>query len=119
MSTPTTVTSPLTGEQIERPEPKIKDGEMFLAYDRQVCANIGCCGASALYSGRTIGGARISKVRASDVREWQDYGTEQGVDLGPMRCECGALEARLDDRGRVKIVKVADLPADEQTGAAK
>ena len=113
MSTQTSVTAP-SGLVIERPEPKIKPGEMFLAYDRTVCDNIGCAGASAIYSGRTIGGAKITKVRAADVREWADYG-----DLGPMRCECGTLEARLDDRGRVKIVKVADLPADEQAGTTE
>lgn len=106
------VTAP-SGLVIERPEPKIKPGEMFLAHDRTVCDNVGCAGATAIYTGRTIGGAKITKVRAVDVRDWADYAS----DLGPMRCECGTLEARLNDKGRLEIVKVTGLPADEQAGA--
>lgn len=81
-----------------RPEPFIKPGQMYVAFDRNVCDSLRCAGNTALYAGRTIDGVRLYKVRAADVAEWAEYG-----DLGPMTCECGAKVATLDEQGKLLI----------------
>lgn len=69
----------------DRPAPLLLSTAVYIAHDRNVCANVCCAGATALYTGVTIGGAALSRVTSADVREWASY------DLGPLRCECGAV----------------------------
>lgn len=80
-------------------EPALLRGRLYLAHDRFVCAD--CAGITALHTGRTIGGAPLSQVTTSDVREWASY------DLGPLRCEGGHLEASASTTGNLIIRKVA------------
>lgn len=61
------------------------EGRIYLMWDRFVCANGHCAGASALYTGVGIDGHRARRVVKADRDEWATYG------LGPIRCECGAL----------------------------
>ncbi|MFE6508076.1 hypothetical protein ACFVBP_10435 [Nocardioides sp. NPDC057764] len=81
------------------PKPALLRGRLYLAHDRFVCAD--CAGITALHTGRTIGGAPLSPVTTSDVREWVGY------DLGPLRCEGGHLEASAGATGNLIIRKVA------------
>lgn len=81
------------------PEPALQHGLLYLAHDRIVCAD--CAGITALHTGRTLGGAVLSSVTMSDVREWAGY------DLGPIRCEGGHLEASAGATGNLIIRKVA------------
>jgi hypothetical protein len=75
-----------TTEHDVEPTPVLKQGVLYLAHDRFVCARVPCAGMSALYTGYTIGGARVTRATAADKREWESYG------LGPMTCECGAVK---------------------------
>lgn len=68
-----------------QPAPVLKPGRVYLAHDRFVCTK--CAGQTALYTGRTIGGARVTPVTAADIAEWATY------DMGPLACECGAVTA--------------------------
>ena len=67
------------------PTAVLKPNTLYLAFDRYVCNSVHCAGSSALFTGRTIGGARVTRATAADVAEWES------LDLGPMRCECGAI----------------------------
>lgn len=64
----------------------LKTGTLYLAYDRFVCASPSCAGSTALATGYTIGGAKVTKVTARDIAEWP-------ADLGPLACECGKVTA--------------------------
>lgn len=68
-------------------KPKLKPGIIYLTFDRFVCASIRCAGSTAVYTGRTTDGYRLTKVTADDIREWATY------DMGPLHCECGTLTA--------------------------
>lgn len=81
-----TNTTPPDSPPTTDPQPLLKSGVLYLAHDRFVCATVTCAGMSALYSGYTIGGARVTKVTAADKRAWP-------ADLGPMKCECGKVTA--------------------------
>lgn len=81
-----------------KPTPVLRKGRLYLAYDQYVCTE--CAGMTALYTGFTIGGAKLSPLRAADVAEWATY------DLGPLRCEGGHLEATLGPTGRVRITRI-------------
>ena len=61
----------------------LKEGTLYLAYDRYVCTR--CCGESALMTGYTIGGARVVKATRADAAYWQEAG------LGVLVCECGSV----------------------------
>lgn len=84
---------------ISTPKPALLQGRLYLAHDRFVCVD--CAGITALHTGRTIGGAPLSLVTTSDVREWVGY------DLGPLRCDGGHLEASTSPTGNLIIRKVA------------
>lgn len=62
-------------------------GTVYIAHDRFVCSDVACCGYTALYTGRTVGGAKLLEVTAADVAEWAASG------MGDLTCECGALNA--------------------------
>lgn len=87
-----------TGSNSADPAPVLIAGRLYLAYDRWVCAE--CSGITALYTGFTLGGAKLSPLQASDVSRWATY------DLGPLRCEGQHLEATLDPAGRVRIARI-------------
>lgn len=71
----------------ERPEPVLKPGVLYAAWDRYICGNnIHCCGQSALFTGVTIGGYRVEQVTQAEVDIWP-------ATLGPMQCECGTVKA--------------------------
>jgi hypothetical protein len=61
----------------------LKDGAVYLAHDRYVCAETRCAGMTAAFTGETINGARLERMTTADVAEWATY------DLGPLVCECG------------------------------
>jgi hypothetical protein len=63
----------------------LKDGAVYLAFDRYVCAETCCAGTAAAYTGETINGAKLSRITTDDVTEWASY------DMGPLVCECGAV----------------------------
>lgn len=65
--------------------PVLQADAVYIAHDRTVYANSSCAGATALYTGRTIGGARLLRVSTADVSEWGTY------NLGPLTCDCGAI----------------------------
>lgn len=65
----------------------LEDGKVYAAGDRFVCATGRCAGMTALVTGETIDGDRVREVTAADVAEWATY------DLGPLKCECGAVTA--------------------------
>jgi hypothetical protein len=65
--------------------PVLQADAVYIAHDRTVCANSSCAGATARYTGRTIGDATLLRVTTADVAEWAAY------DLGPLTCECGAI----------------------------
>lgn len=65
----------------------LREGVVYLAFDRFVCASVRCAGMTALATGTTIGGARVTPVTEADKREWATY------DLGPLTCECGSVTA--------------------------
>lgn len=52
-----------------------------------VCGTPRCAGSTALATGVSIGGTRLSAVTPEDTREWASY------DMGPLRCTCGRLTA--------------------------
>lgn len=67
------------------PSKKLHDDVIYYAYDRFVCSNTHCAGATALYTGKSLDGHRLRKIDQRDRDEWATYG------LGPIRCECGHL----------------------------
>lgn len=74
-----------------QPTPSLTAGVLYLAHDRFVCNRIQCAGASALYTGVTIGGAPVLPMRAADLREWRRLTDD------PAQCECGALTVPVPD----------------------
>ena len=68
-------------------KPVLRPGVLYLAGPNIVCASTRCAGSTALYSGRTIHGVRLSKVTRADIAEWATYG------MGPMQCMCGSVTA--------------------------
>lgn len=86
-----------TRHSLER-TPVLILGRLYLACDRYVCTE--CSGITALYTGYTLGGAKLSPLQASDVSRWATY------DLGPLRCDGRHLEATLDPTGRVRITQI-------------
>lgn len=87
-----------TGHCDPKRTPVLISGRLYLAFDRFVCPE--CSGITALYTGYTIGGAKLSPLQTSDVSRWATY------DLGPLRCEGQHLEATLDPTGRVLITRI-------------
>lgn len=81
----------VTAAQIEQARaaevspPVLRDGVLYLAWDRFVCASASCAGYTARYTGVTIGGAPVEPVTAEDAAVWEAEG------LGPAICECGAV----------------------------
>lgn len=65
----------------------LKDGAIYVAFDRFVCSSVMCAGSTAVATGRDIGGHRLREVDAADLAEWAGYG------LGALRCECGRVVA--------------------------
>lgn len=70
---------------------------IYVAHDRFVCVD--CAGYTALHTGFTLGGLPVMPLMASEVHEWP-------AELGPLRCECGSLEATLDLSGRRAVVVI-------------
>ena len=83
------------------PTPVLYDGVIYLAHDRFVCADVGCAGSTALYTGRTIGGAVLTAITGRDVIEWAS------MNVGPLVCECGRLGASFSMREGLRVQEVA------------
>jgi hypothetical protein len=63
----------------------LKDGVIYNAYDRHVCAKIQCAGYSARTTGVNIDGFVLAPITNLDRAEWP---TDE---LGPITCDCGSL----------------------------
>lgn len=63
--------------------PTLEAARIYLAFDRFVCGTTQCAGSTAVYTGRTIDGVKLTPITDRDVAEWATYGQ------GPLRCECG------------------------------
>lgn len=72
------------------PKPVLTPGVLYTAWDRYVCATLACAGSSALYTGRTIGGAPVTPTTPEEVAAWPHE------ELGPMTCECGRITVQHD-----------------------
>lgn len=88
---------------LSRPATVLKPGVIYATYSEYVCANVGCAGMTALDTGRSRDGVRLTRLSAAEVAAWPV------AELGPLRCECRSLEASLNDKGMVVIV---DAPAE-------
>lgn len=82
---------------MERPTPVLAPQTIYSAWDRWICATPSCAGASALFTGVTIGGYVVTPVTAAEVKEWQEH------DLGALTCECGRLTGTLTPGGTLRI----------------
>lgn len=73
---------------MNKPQPVLTPGILYTAWDRYVCASIGCAGSTALHTGWTIGGAPVTPTTAEEVADWYAH-----PELGAMTCECGSVTA--------------------------
>jgi hypothetical protein len=65
----------------------LQDSTVYLAHDRFVCAQVGCCGRTAQVTGFTTGGYPLTRVTPEDVAAWPV------AELGLIVCQCGSVTA--------------------------
>jgi hypothetical protein len=92
------------------PSPLLDEGTLYLAFDRYVCGRLNCCGATALYTRQTIGGAPVLDVTPEEVAAFSTL-----HDGAPLVCECGKVSAIFEP-----LRPLAEIEADaERAGLMK
>lgn len=87
------------------PKPVLDAATIYCTPDRFICGQVQCAGTTALYTGRTSGGAPVLPVTAAEVALWSTEG------MRPLACQCGALSAVLDGDGALHFQRRATRPA--------
>lgn len=55
-------------------KPKLSESKLYLMHDRILCGKLRCCGHTAHFTGKTIGGARCVVMKQRDADEFAQAG---------------------------------------------